>query len=236
MKNGKRLISLLLPKEKIYSMNKMITVIGLLEKNSGKTFLIKNLINLLSDKYSIIPFKPISGSNYWNHPENTKYFLKNRLLLSQDLRDTVSEVTDPLSIPLSILNPIHTLFSPKNVWRLMNGRTTLKQINHSNYWSIDEPVLIRYSIWDELQKSEKKIHVISKRSIPPKIKPLVEICDEKYFFDSFDDLAMYDKKYSFLSIKSAFSLIKQKANKEVKESIVFTESFNDIVPFQKHLL
>ena len=60
-------------------MYKTITVIGLLEKNSGKTFLIKNLINLLKNKYKVIPFKPISGSNFWYHPENTRYAIKNGL-------------------------------------------------------------------------------------------------------------------------------------------------------------
>ncbi|OLS27417.1 MAG: hypothetical protein HeimC3_04160 [Candidatus Heimdallarchaeota archaeon LC_3] len=45
-------------------MNKTITLIGLLEKKFGKTFFIKNHINLLTNKRIIIPFRPMSCANY----------------------------------------------------------------------------------------------------------------------------------------------------------------------------
>ena len=57
-------------------MNKTITLIGLLEKKFGKTFFIKNHINLLTNKRIIIPFRPMSCANYWYHPENTRYVIK----------------------------------------------------------------------------------------------------------------------------------------------------------------
>ncbi|MHA1989792.1 MAG: hypothetical protein ACW981_10320 [Candidatus Hodarchaeales archaeon] len=211
-------------------MTKVIIIIGLLEKNSGKTFIAKNLAHYLKDEYFIVPFKPISGSNYWYHPENTKYLLKNRTLISQDLRRVTSFLNNISDFPLTILNPVHSLFHHTNLNSILRGETSFEEIEQTSYWSTDKPILIRYSLWEEDLQKEKRVHVVLENSIPESLEDAVGNAEEIFPYNSLEELATLDKELSTLALDSCFNYLLKKIKNQSKKPLLLIEGFNNIVP------
>ncbi|MHA1983385.1 MAG: hypothetical protein ACW967_03445 [Candidatus Hodarchaeales archaeon] len=211
-------------------MTKVIIIIGLLEKYSGKTFIAKNLAQYLKDDYFIVPFKPISGSNYWYHPENTKYLIKNKILISQDLRRVASVLNNISDFPLPILNPVHSLFHHTDLNSILSGEKSLEEIEKTSYWSTEKPILIRYSLWEEDLQKEKRIHVVLENSIPESLEDVLNNATEICPYTRLEELATLDRKFSSLALASTFNYLLKKIKNHVKEPLFLIEGFNNIVP------
>ena len=203
--------------------------IGFLEKNSGKTFVAHELGATLQKVtgQEIIPYKPVSGSNFWYQADNSKFIMENKLLLSQDLRITAHRLSYHQRIPLSILNPIHSLFFPMNIESLLNGSIKISLMEQYSY---DKPIIIRYSLWDKENSLEHRIHVVyNDISLPQSIQSVLDLSNEVLYYSSLDDLTEIDRKFSPLAIQTTFDYINGYITNSSNILGVMIESFNNIV-------
>ena len=206
-----------------------IVIIGLLEKNSGKTFVAHELGATLQKMTSkkIIPYKPISGSNFWYQADNSKFIIKNKLLLSQDLRITAERLLYQQDIPLTILNPVHSLFFPINIGPLLDGSMKISLMDKYSY---DKPILIRYSLWNKKTSLEDRIHVVHKDTpLPEPIQPILESSSKVLYYSSIEDLTELDRKYSPLAIQTTFDYVNEYITNSSDVLGLIIESFNNIV-------
>ncbi|HKZ42967.1 MAG TPA: hypothetical protein VJ044_18555 [Candidatus Hodarchaeales archaeon] len=202
-----------------------IVVAGLLEKHSGKTTFVGKLGRILARHLEVIPFKPISGSNYWHHSDMTRQAVVDRVLLSRDLKETCAQINYSGDLPYTLLNPIHTLFYPLGIGDYFTG--TKKAF--MNFSTVDSPILIRYSLWKGSE--EHRVHAVRKNlDFPRNLNGLVQHADEIKEFSSNDDLTSLDKILSTKAIETSHEAIIKAREATNGESCMIVESFNNYLP------
>ena len=85
---------------------------------------------------------------------------------------------------------------------------------------------------EEIQK-EKRIHVVSKDSIPDSLQGIINHSDEVHYYNNLEDLASFDKMFSRLALFSNFNYILNKMKKEMDNPLLIVEGFNNIVPISQ---
>lgn len=190
--------------------------------DSGKTtFTIQLMKKFLKDESRFEYFKPISGHNYWYRYPHTRKCLELGQLVSYDAY-TVREHF-ATSVPISIANPIHTLYAPARTERpsQLNLATTLslagwdsvlvaKRFSQPIENNIQSVMLIAESLLennsviitqDEMNKLSSESEVIS-----------ISTLEEVHAFEQQTLETMIDASFNFVE--------------KVADSI-FIESFND---------
>lgn len=88
-----------------------ILVNGLMAYNSGKTSLVEALLLRARETgQTVLPFKPRSGHNFWEHYDHSRACEALGLLVSRDILQLHGALEDPP--PLTLMNPHHQLHCP----------------------------------------------------------------------------------------------------------------------------
>lgn len=96
-------------------MKYVLFVTGILEFDSGKSTLIKDLLKYIKENtsFSAVPFKPLSGNNlYYHYKELKKMARLVNDFFSIDIMTLVNEIKTKVDVEPIILNPVHQVFTP----------------------------------------------------------------------------------------------------------------------------
>ncbi|MHA1222186.1 MAG: hypothetical protein ACTSSG_03800 [Candidatus Heimdallarchaeaceae archaeon] len=204
----------------------IIFVGGILEYNSGKTTIAKNITSFFEQELdlSVAPFKPLSGNNlYYNYAAIKESVKKHGTFVSLDVVELYSIISN--KVPIEIANPVHKVntqalahqfFSEgslKTFYSRYSGSVTLfqrfsicssKNKIKTNY-IINEPIYSNEKFWCDLSL----------------IDPIIKNSGEfKLFKNDHEYYALNNHLYAE-SIKSAFNCLKQSS------PVVIIESFNN---------
>ena len=208
------------------SMPFVIFVGGLLEYNSGKTTVAKEIINFLEKNLSLttVPFKPLSGNNlFYDYEKISEYVDKYNQLISLDIVELLSCSSSKIN-PI-IANPVHRLntqalsyefFKESSIKTFYNrylSSVTLTQrfsiCSSSNdinsTFIVNEPIYGNQKFWNDIPLTDK----IIKQS---------------------KDVRSYKNEHEYYSLNGQFYAdATESAFKQIKEEsqAIVIESFNN---------
>jgi predicted P-loop ATPase/GTPase len=136
----------------------VVFVGGLLEYNSGKTTVAKEIILNLEEKQSLstVPFKPLSGNNLFYHYEQIKENLANHnQFISLDIVDLLSSSSSKVSP--TIANPVHRVSTEALSYEFFK-ESSIKTF-YSKY-SNSVTLFQRFSILDS-SSEEKSVFIVN---------------------------------------------------------------------------
>ena len=199
-----------------------VLITGMNAFDSGKTtFTIQLMKRLQNDESLLEYFKPISGHNYWYRFPHTKRCLELGQLVSYDAYTVRKQFAS--SIPITISNPVHTLYAPLKTERPSQSylANTLglagwdsvfvtKRLSHPSENGVKSVMLVAQSLLDNdlLIITQEEINKLTSNTDMIPVSSLEEV-------QSFENQALETM------IDGSFSLSEKSAD------IVFIESFNN---------
>ncbi len=206
-------------------MSFVIFVGGLLEYNSGKTTIAKDIIDFFEKDLSLqtTPLKPLSGNNLYYHHELIKEHVGNYgNLVSLDIIDLILNSSSEIS--QTIANPVHRVSTQALAYDFFNegsistfyskysGSETLLQRFTSchngdvkDVYLVNEPIYKNPKFWNDI----------------PLTEPILEKAKEIKLFKNEHEYYSLNSQYYAEATKSSFDYIKENS------SVVVIESFNN---------
>jgi len=128
-----------------------ILVVGLREKDAGKTTLALALISHLKDAgFKVCGFKPKAGNNFWYDYDVVCEALSQGRLYGKDAK--LLTQASGVSLPEEVVNPIHRLWIDESLQAGPNGlpgfladRVTLPETGRGFFLTLNMPMLRRYA-------------------------------------------------------------------------------------------
>lgn len=94
-----------------------LLVVGLLSRDAGKTTAVRAILaDAVRDGRDVVPCKPRSASNLWDHADHAATIRETGRLVSRDALGYVDLLDDPP--PLEQVNPVHQLAAPVDLDRV----------------------------------------------------------------------------------------------------------------------
>jgi len=202
-----------------------ILVNGLLEEDSGKTWITISLYNVLREKgFKVGLYKPISGHDGWRQFNTVLESINRGILVCEDVLKYIRH-TD-INYPIELINPIDFLLMPTDFTSYRNISEYM--ISLENQYK--QGVFVRISNYEEGFTNHYRIkenYNIIARTLRPWLERLVNI------FDPID-----------ISIKQLFSILSTSyldkiLNRNLEEldrenDVILIESFNNVsIPYKE---
>jgi len=206
---------------------KTILITGLIKEDSGKTFFAHDLSRYYkSQGLTVIPFKPLSGHNFYFHHHNTQRNIEQGNILSKDIQFISQSLEKKNLPPLEVLNPCHVLFTEKKVDHFIQTR---RIATYYNSVTRSVPILHRCSVvkndgavkhhYAKLKPSQWKNLLIDAEIVEQVHKRADSL--QKYTSDQ--HLADFSSQYSVLAFNSTYNYLK-----DLKPDVFLIEGFNNI--------
>ncbi|UJG42617.1 MAG: hypothetical protein K9W46_09510 [Candidatus Heimdallarchaeum endolithica] len=205
----------------------VIFVAGLLEYNSGKTTLSKEIMRQFKEEQGIKvqPFKPLSGNNlYYNFKEIRKNFDKYKEILSLDIVELVEQAETKVENP-TINNPVHKLNTPAIPYEFIKEGVTQ---TYYNRFTESVALIQRFTIIEEENKS-KNYYIINNQSYKNTkffneeeiIEELRKKAEKINTYSNEEEYIALNMDYYAKATESTFNYW------EKKEKIILIEGFNN---------
>ncbi len=199
---------------------------GLLEYNSGKTTIAKDMVSFFENNSSmkVSPFKPLSGSNLFYHYEQVvENATKCEDFISLDIIELLNETSN--DIKATIANPVHKVNTQAIATRFFEEGS----INSFyNKYLDSEALLQRFSFCDSEGK-QKSTYIVNEPIYKNEkfwndeklTEPILRKANEIKSFKNDPEYYSLNSKYYADSIQTSFDYLKNNSD------LVVIEGFND---------
>jgi len=204
----------------------VIFVAGLLEYDSGKTTISKEIIRQLKEQgIKVQPFKPLSGNNiYYNYEKIKKIFEEYKEILSLDIMEMLKETGEEIKEP-QINNPVHKLNTPAIPYEFIKEGVTQ---TYYNRFTESVALIQRFTIIEEENKS-KNYYIINNQSYKNTkffneeeiIEELRKKAEKINTYSNEEEYIALNMDYYAKATESTFNYL------EKKEKIIIIEGFNN---------
>lgn len=204
----------------------VIFIGGLLEYNSGKTTIAKDIMNFFktNSSFKVSPFKPLSGNNlFYNYDQITKNTNEHGDFVSLDIITLLEETSN--EIPITMANPVHkvntqaiaTQFFEEgsiNTFynKYQNSETLLQRFSfcdkkgkYSSFYIVNEPIYKNPKFWNDEKLTE---------SVLKNAKEVKQFKNEHEYYS-------LNSQYYAEAIQSSFDFLKTSSD------IIIVEGFNN---------
>ena len=199
---------------------------GLLEYNSGKTTIAREMVNFFNENLSekVSPFKPLSGNNLFYHYEQIKENIeKHEEFISLDISDLLAETSN--EIEATVANPVHKVNTQALATRFFEEGSINTFYNkyqdsislfqrfsfvdddgsRTSTYIVNEPIYKNHLFWNDVEMTE----------------PVLEKASEIKLFKNDHEYYSLNSKLYADSIQSSFAYLKKKS------AIIVIEGFNN---------
>ena len=199
---------------------------GLLEYNSGKTTIAKDMVSFFENNSSmkVSPFKPLSGSNLFFHYEQiVENATKHEDFVSLDIIELLNETSN--DIKATIANPVHKVSTQAIATRFFEEGSLN---TFYNKYQDSEALLQRFSFCDSEGK-QKSTYIVNEPIYKNKkfwndekiTEPILKKADEIKPFKNDPEYHALNSKYYADSIQTSFEYLKNNSD------FIVIEGFND---------
>ena len=199
---------------------------GLLEHNSGKTTIAKDMVNFFENNTSmkVSPFKPLSGSNLFYHYEQiVENANRHEDFVSLDIIELLNETSN--DIKTTIANPVHKVNTQAIATRFFEEGSIS---TFYNKYQGSEALLQRFSFCDSEGK-QKSTYIVNEPIYKNKkfwndeklTEPILRKANEIKPFKNDHEYYSLNSKYYADSIQTSFEYLKNNSD------IIVIEGFND---------
>ncbi len=192
-----------------------ILVNGLLEENSGKTWITISLYNVLKNKgFRVGLYKPISGHSGWKQFNTILESVRRKILVCEDVLKYLNHTK--IEYPIELINPVDFLLTPTdiNIFRrisdyMMSLENQYKQGILARISNFEENSTVHYRIIDNYDKAvsslkpwlDKLLETLNPTDIS--LKQLFSILLSDYLDEILNrDLEVLDKENDLILIES----------------------------------
>ena len=209
----------------VIQMTFIVFIGGLLEYNSGKTTIAKDMIRFFENDSSmkVSPFKPLSGNNlFYNFEKILENTTKHEDFVSQDVIELLNETSNDIKATLA--NPVHRVNTQAIATRFyeegsintfynkyQDSETLLQRFsfcdsegNQKSTYIVNEPIYKNKKFWNA-EKLTEQILKKANETKPFKNEQEYYILNSKYYADSIQTSFEYLKTISDLIVIEGFN-------------------------------
>ncbi|MFQ5819373.1 MAG: hypothetical protein ACE5I5_05255 [Candidatus Heimdallarchaeota archaeon] len=203
---------------------KKVLVVGLLKVDSGKTTFSRCLITTLKERgLGIVPFKPLSGHNFYYQWAMTLKNVRKKRLFCHDI-DKLAAAAQ-IQLPIELLNPVDRLLVPLDFEKYL--RFPRRFFNHAE--KIDALLLQRISFVRNCRSLQLENVYLSNKSAtsrvlwdPQGIKEILKGADKVLEMEGLHQLVIYHTQHFEEATTAALKALEDQAK------WILIESLNDI--------
>jgi len=210
----------------VIQMAFIVFIGGLLEYNSGKTTIAKDMVRFFENDSSmkVSPFKPLSGNNlFYNYEQILENTTKHEDFVSQDIIELLNETSNDIKATLA--NPVHKVNTQAIATRFYEEGS----INtFYNKYQDSEALLQRFSFCDS-EGNQKSTYIVNEPIYKNEkfwndeklTEPILKKADEIKPFKNDHEYYSLNSKYYADSIQTSFEYLKNNSD------FIVIEGFNN---------
>ncbi|MFQ6124489.1 MAG: hypothetical protein ACE5R6_07800 [Candidatus Heimdallarchaeota archaeon] len=203
---------------------KKVLIVGLLKADSGKTTFSRGLICALKERnINIIPFKPVSGHNFYFQFDTLQENVRNQCLFSHDIDTLIASAQTQL--PVELLNPVDRLLVPLDFEKYIQ----FPRQYFTHIEKVDTLLLQRMSFLRDRNRLQlDNVYLINKPATdkvlwtPQLIEEILKGADQVIEMEDLYQLVTYHAKYFEEITTTAFNAVGERAE------LILIESLNDV--------